>query len=30
LKEEVLDSALWRTRSEKGSGPVLRQTTWWW
>jgi hypothetical protein len=28
LKEEVLDSALWRTRSEKGSGPVLRQTTW--
>ena len=28
LKEEALDSASWRTHSERGSGPVLRQTTW--
>jgi hypothetical protein len=27
LKEEALDRTLWRTRFEKGYGPVVRQTT---
>jgi hypothetical protein len=27
LKEEALDRILWRTRFERGYGPVVRQTT---
>jgi hypothetical protein len=27
LKEEVLDRTLWRTRLERGCGPVVRQST---
>jgi hypothetical protein len=27
LKEEALDRIVWRTRFERGCGPVLRQTT---
>jgi hypothetical protein len=27
LKEEALDHTLWRTRFERGYGPVVRQTT---
>jgi hypothetical protein len=27
LKEEALDRTLWRTRFERGYGPVVRQTT---
>jgi hypothetical protein len=27
LKEEVLDSAMWRARFGRGFGPVIRQTT---
>jgi hypothetical protein len=27
LKEEALDRTLWRTRSGRGYGPVVRQTT---
>jgi len=27
LKEETLDRSLWRTRFERGYGPVVRQTT---
>jgi hypothetical protein len=27
LKEEALDRTLWRTRVERGYGPVIRQTT---
>jgi len=30
LKVEALDCALWRTRYERGYGPVVRQTTKWW
>jgi len=29
LKEEALDHPLWRTRLERDSGPVARQTIWW-
>jgi hypothetical protein len=29
LKEEALDRTLWRTRSGRGYGPVVRQTTEW-
>jgi hypothetical protein len=29
LKEEALDRTLWRTRFERGYGPVVRQTTEW-
>jgi hypothetical protein len=28
LKEEALDRSLWRTRIGRGSGSVVRQTTW--
>jgi hypothetical protein len=27
LKEEALDRTIWRTRFERGYGPVVRQTT---
>jgi hypothetical protein len=27
LKEEALDRTLWRSRFERGYGPVVRQTT---
>ena len=27
LKEEALDSTMWRGRFGRGSGPVVRQTT---
>jgi ribosomal 50S subunit-associated protein YjgA (DUF615 family) len=27
LKEEALDSTMWRARFERGFGPVVRQTT---
>jgi hypothetical protein len=27
FKEEALDRSLWRTRFERGCGPVVRQTT---
>jgi hypothetical protein len=27
LKEEALDRTVWRTRSGRGYGPVVRQTT---
>jgi hypothetical protein len=27
LKEEALDRTLWRTRSGRGNGPLVRQTT---
>jgi hypothetical protein len=27
LKEEALDSTMWRTRFGRGFGPVIRQTT---
>jgi hypothetical protein len=27
MKEEALDRTLWRTRFERGYGPVVRQTT---
>jgi hypothetical protein len=27
LKEEALDSTMWRTRFGRGFGPVVRQTT---
>jgi len=31
LKDETLDRTLWRTRSERGYGPVAWETTWlWW
>jgi hypothetical protein len=29
LKEEALDSTLWRTRFGRGFGPVVRETTEW-
>jgi hypothetical protein len=29
LKEEALDRTLWRTRFERGYGPVVRPTTLW-
>jgi hypothetical protein len=29
LKEEGLDQTVWRTRFERGYGPVVRQTTEW-
>jgi hypothetical protein len=29
LKEEALDRILWRTRTGRGYGPVVRQTTEW-
>jgi hypothetical protein len=29
LKEETLDRTLWRTRFERGYGPVVRQITEW-
>jgi len=30
LKEKALNRAVWRTRYERGYGPVVRQTTKWW
>jgi hypothetical protein len=29
LKEEALDSTMWRTRCGRGYGPVIRQATEW-